>query len=152
MLDLLGCFGLLVLPSLFLISAFWCTLTLFSSPHLLVPKPCPSMYLEGAQGACPMHFPYTCALEHSGVFMPQAPPGTLHFVCSPPALQPSRPPEEIHACLCPMVGWTLLGSPDDSTSNVQRSPHDTVFLPDLIKVVGKDWRDATLSEAFLPKV
>lgn len=31
------------------------------------------MYLEGAQGVCPMHFPYICVLEQSEVFMPQGP-------------------------------------------------------------------------------
>lgn len=51
--------------------------------------------------------------------MPQGSPGTLHFACSAPALQPFRPPEETHPYLCPMVGWPLLGSPEDPISNAQ---------------------------------
>lgn len=64
---------------------------------------------RGSGGGCPMHFPYTCASEQNGVFMPQAPPGTL-----PPALQPSRPPEEIHLFMS--NGWVdIIG--------VSRRPH-----------------------------
>lgn len=47
-------------------------------------------------------------------------PRDLTF-CSPLALQPSRLPEETHACSCLMSGWTLLKFPDNPISDAQGS-------------------------------
>lgn len=101
-------------------------LLVHSNPLLLFPssgtQTVPQHVLgRGSGGGCPMHFPYTCASNRMEYLCLRLPQGLyILFV----HLQLSNPPGLLRksTCLCPMVGWTLLGSPDDPTFNAQSSP------------------------------
>lgn len=118
---------MLVLPPVFLTSAFWCILTLFSSPCLLVPKLCPSMYLEGARGVSHAFSLYLCFGTEWSIYASRSPRDFL-FVH-----QLSNSPGHLRksTCLWPMVGWTLLGCPVDPPLMPRVHPDSIVFLHSL---------------------